>query len=121
MSWLGGALGNIMESIGSSGIGGQLAKTLGPTVLQSVIAQLNQNGLGPKVNSWLGGGENQPITPDEIRNALGNQKLQEIAASLGIPADKISEILAQALPAAVDHASPNGTIEPEPQEPASKS
>ena len=112
MSWLEGALGKLATGLGSSGIAAQLVQSMGPAVLGGVVDQLNRNGLGPKVSSWLGGGENQPITADELRNALGNQKLQDLAKSLGVPADTISEVLAQHLPAAVDHASSNGTLDP---------
>ena len=64
------------------------------------------------MNSWLGQGENQPLTPDEIRQALGNAKLQEMAKSLGIPVEQVADVLAKALPSAVDQASPNGVLDP---------
>ena len=53
---------------------------------------------------------NQPITVDDLRTALGNEKVQELSRSLGIPADKLAEILAQHLPAAVDEASKTGAL-----------
>lgn len=89
---------------------GKLMDTLGPAVVQGVLQQLNASGFGAQVNSWLGNGANQPLTVEQIQAALGNQKVQEIARSLGIPADKLAEMLAQNLPQAVDKASPNGEL-----------
>ena len=113
MSQWGGALGNLAEQIGHSALGGQILKAVGPAVLGTVIEQLNAQGLGAKVNSWLGQGENQPLTADEVRQALGNAKLQEMAQSLGIPVEQIADVLAKSLPAAVDKASPNGVLDPQ--------
>jgi uncharacterized protein YidB (DUF937 family) len=78
--------------------------------LDGVVAKLNEAGLGSQVNSWLGRGENQPNTPDEIRSALSNEYLVSLAQKLGVPTDQVANILAQHLPAAVDQASPDGTI-----------
>ena len=114
MSQWGGALGGIAREIGGSALGGEILKAGGPAVLSTAIAQLNQNGMGAKVNSWLGRGENQPITPDEIRHGLGNQTLQEMAQRLGIPAGEIADVLAQHLPAAIDHASQQGVLNAQP-------
>lgn len=78
---------------------------------QGVLAKLQQGGLGTQVNSWLSsGGRNLPVTPQQIEAALGNQHLQSLAKSFGVPLDQVSTILAQHLPTAVDQASPNGTI-----------
>jgi uncharacterized protein YidB (DUF937 family) len=112
MSSWGSVLGSLAQQVGGSTLGAQIARSLGPAVLGGVLEQLNQNGMGAKVNSWLGRGENQPITPDEIRTALGNETLQQVARSLGVPIEQVTEILAQHLPAAVDHASPNGVLDP---------
>ena len=112
MSQWGGALGNLVQEIGQSAFGSQILKSLGPSVLGTLTEQLNQAGLGAKVNSWLGQGENQPVTADEITQALGNQKLQEMAQSLGIPVAQIADALAKHLPTAVDQAAPNGTLDP---------
>lgn len=111
MSSWGGALGNIAQEISGSALGGKILSALGPAVLSTAIEQLNQNGLGAKVNSWLGRGENEPITADEIRQGLGNQKLQDLAKQLGIPLDQVAEVLAKSLPAAVDQASASGILD----------
>ena len=110
MSSWGGALGNMVGELTHSALGGEILKALGPTVLSTAIEQLNQNGMGAKVNSWLGRGANQPITPDEIRQGLGNAKLQQMAQSLGIPAGQIADVLARSLPAAVEQGAAQGVL-----------
>ena len=81
---------------------------------QGILAKLNQAGLGDQVSSWLGSGKNLPITPEQIQAALGDQHLQQLAASLGVPVDKVAPLLAQHLPAAVSQAqaSSDGTVPP---------
>jgi uncharacterized protein YidB (DUF937 family) len=78
---------------------------------QAVLTRLNDAGYGAQVNSWLGKGPNMPITSEDIESALGNEHLKQIAATLGIPMDKVAGLVAQHLPAAVDTASPNGTLQ----------
>ena len=82
---------------------------------QGILNQLEQSGLGDKVNSWLStNAGNLPVTADEIKAALGDQRLQELAAKFNIPLDEVAGLLAQHLPTAVDQASPNGVLEPPP-------
>ena len=72
--------------------------------MDEVVAELEQTGYGQQVKSWIGTGPNLPISTDEIKKALGSEKLKEIAASTGIPVDKAAEYLAQHLPTAIDKA-----------------
>jgi len=78
--------------------------------LDGVLTQLNQSGLGHQVASWIGTGDNIPITADQIRAALSSEQLQGLASKLGIDISKVPELLAEHLPTAVDQASPNGTL-----------
>lgn len=77
-----------------------------------VLAKLNQAGLSNEVQSWIGKGGNLPISADQIQAALGNEHLQQLATSFGVPVDKVAALLAQHLPTAVDQASPNGALPP---------
>ncbi len=80
---------------------------------QGILAQLEQSGLGSKVDSWLSANAgNLPVTPDEIRAALGDQRLQELAAKFNIPLDEVANVVAAHLPEAVDEASPDGVLDP---------
>jgi uncharacterized protein YidB (DUF937 family) len=82
-------------------------KVLGDEGLQSVLAKLKDAGFAAQVQSWLDKNkDNLPITPEQLRTALGDQHVQQIAKSLGIPMDKVLEALAKFLPAAVNAAGP---------------
>jgi uncharacterized protein YidB (DUF937 family) len=69
--------------------------------LQAVLAQLQQAGLGEHVSSWLDQNRsNIPVSADQLRAALGNEQVQKLAASLGLPVDQILAALTQHLPQA---------------------
>jgi uncharacterized protein YidB (DUF937 family) len=78
--------------------------------LDGIVATLQQGGLGAEVQSWLGTGENLPITADQLRAVLSNEQVQQIADHFGIPVDGALSLLAEHLPTAVDQASPSGEI-----------
>jgi uncharacterized protein YidB (DUF937 family) len=80
--------------------------------LSGLVAALENGGLGAQVKTWLGSGENVPITADELKNVLGNSQVQDVARHLGLPVDETLKVLAQYLPGVVDKASPNGTLPP---------
>jgi len=110
-----GALRGVMgQAVGAEGpalISAVLAKTnLGD--LQGLVAKLQQGGLKDQVQSWLGDGANLPVTEDQLRAALGNQQVQEIARHFGVPVEAALKLLSEHLPTVVDQASPNGTLQP---------
>jgi uncharacterized protein YidB (DUF937 family) len=78
--------------------------------LTAIVAKLQQAGLGDQVKSWIGNGQNLPITADQLHQVLGSDTVKQLAARYNIPIDQISEVLAQQLPTAVDHASPDGKL-----------
>jgi uncharacterized protein YidB (DUF937 family) len=92
-------------------ISGALAKTdLGN--LGGIVTQLQQGGLGNQVASWLGSGTNMPVSAEQLRGALGNEQVRELAGHLGLPVDAALNVLSAHLPGLVDQASPNGTLPP---------
>ena len=78
--------------------------------LNAIIAKLQQAGFGDQVKSWIGTGQNLPITADQLQQVLGSDVVKQLAAKFNIPVDQLSKVLAQQLPAAVDHASPSGKL-----------
>lgn len=78
--------------------------------LNTIVAKLQQAGFGDQVKSWLGNGQNLPITADQLRQVLGNDTVRQLAAKYNIPIDQVSEVLARELPKAVDQASPDGRL-----------
>ena len=80
--------------------------------LNGLVAALQKGGLGPQVQSWLGNGQNMPITADQLKAVLGNAQVQDFARKLGLPVDETLNELAKYLPEIVDKASPNGVLQP---------
>lgn len=78
--------------------------------LSAIVAKLEQAGFGSQVKSWIGNGQNLPITADQLRQVLGNDTVRQIAAKYNIPIDQVAEVLAHQLPLAVDQASPDGKL-----------
>jgi uncharacterized protein YidB (DUF937 family) len=112
------ALTGAMTQSGSQALPGALSQILGGTNLGNIgglLAQLQQGGLDRQVASWLGSGSNMPVSPDQLRSALGDQHLQQMSSSAGLPIDELMKVLAHALPGAVDRMSPHGAL----QEPTS--
>src|ERR1700732_608970 len=70
--------------------------------LNAIVAKLEQAGLGEQVKSWIGNGQNLPITADQLRQVLGSDTVKQLAAKYNIPVDQVSEILAHQLPVAAD-------------------
>jgi uncharacterized protein YidB (DUF937 family) len=88
------------EVLGQGGQGG----------LNTIVAKLEQAGFGAQVKSWIGNGQNLPITADQLREALGSDVVKQLAARFNVPIDQLSKVLAEQLPQAVDHASPDGKL-----------
>jgi uncharacterized protein YidB (DUF937 family) len=109
MGWLKGILGGVVGAGAFSVVQDYFEKHGG---IEGVVAELEKTGYGQQVKSWIGTGSNLPISVDDIKTALGSEKLKEIAASTGIPVDKAAEYLADHLPAAIDKATPDGKLPP---------
>ncbi len=104
-----GVLGQAEANAVPALISAALAKTdLGD--LNGIVAKLQQGGLGDQVASWLGNGQNLPVSAEQLRAALGNQQVQQLAAQFGVPVDAALKLLSEHLPQTVDQASPNGSL-----------
>ena len=114
MSLLGNLIGSALGG-GNSGGGQNL-------LLQSAIGLINQHGgidglaqkfqgnnLGHIFSSWVGTGQNQPISPAQITQTLGQTQVQQIAQQAGISHADAATGLAQLLPTIIDKLTPNGT------------
>jgi len=85
-------------------LGGLLGNGDGGLDLSSLVGGLGENGLGEIVGSWLGNGENSPISMDQITDLLGADKISEFASTLGLSEESAKGALADALPQVVDQA-----------------
>jgi len=66
--------------------------------------------LGSTVQSWVGTGANQPISPDQVHQAFGGGTLAQLAAKAGINPQELAQKLSQVLPTAIDKLTPEGKI-----------
>jgi uncharacterized protein YidB (DUF937 family) len=72
--------------------------------LSQLVSGLSENGLGSIVGSWLGSGENEPISIDSIGDLFSSDKISEFASNLGISEESAKGALADALPDVIDKA-----------------
>ncbi|MBN8220304.1 MAG: DUF937 domain-containing protein [Spirochaetes bacterium] len=80
--------------------------------IESIVAALKEKGLKDTVASWVGTGENHPINPDKIKEALGVNKIEELAAQAKMKASEVPQALSNLLPQIIDKLTPDGK-EPE--------
>ncbi len=97
-----GGIANVLSSLlaNNSELGG----------LSGLIDKFRQAGMGDAVNSWVGMGENQPISGNQVTDALGGDMLTKAASQLGLDPSQLSGQLAQMLPGLIDKLTPNGSV-----------
>ncbi|MDP3873612.1 MAG: YidB family protein [Pseudomonadota bacterium] len=78
--------------------------------LQGLIAAFQDKGLGDLVSSWVGTGQNLPITPEQLQSVLGSGQIGQIAQQLGLSSQEVSGRLSALLPQVIDTLTPNGQV-----------
>ena len=77
-------------------------------IMGNLMGSENAGGLMETVQSWIGGGENASIDPEQIGELLGGEKISAFADKLGIDVESAKQALADALPEVVNQATPEG-------------
>ena len=101
----GGGGGNILQSllkvVGSQagGLGGLLSKFTG-----------GDSPIANQAASWVGTGDNKPVTPDEAEQAVGSETVAKVAEDAGVSQEEAKTELAGALPQLVDKITPDGKL-----------
>ncbi|HVG99993.1 MAG TPA: YidB family protein [Miltoncostaeaceae bacterium] len=90
-----GALGGLVEQAGG---------------VEGIMRKLESSGLGDKLQSWIGTGDNKAISPDEVKRALGEDEIARCARQAGVSEDEAAGGIAAALPQLIDKASPGGQL-----------
>jgi uncharacterized protein YidB (DUF937 family) len=110
---LGGAVGG-SGGDSSSALVGHLLETLGKGGQQDGLAGLVQsfqtNGLGKIAESWVGTGENLPVSQTQITQVLGQGVIQRVAQATGMSPETLSAKLTEVLPMVVDKLTPDGKM-----------
>ena len=78
--------------------------------LGGLLNKLQQCGLGNAVNSWVGSGQNQPVSPGQLGSALGPSIIKMLAQKSGMSEEDIANQLSQVLPGLVDKLTPAGRL-----------
>jgi uncharacterized protein YidB (DUF937 family) len=69
-----------------------------------------QGGLGNVISSWIGTGQNMPVSGDQLQNVLHGGTLQQVAQKAGIDTSQLTGMMASLLPHLVDKMTPNGDV-----------
>ncbi len=111
----GGGLGDVLKG----GLGGLLAGGAAGSVLSGglgdLLKQFQQAGHGDAANSWVSNGPNKSISPGDLANALGGDRINNLAEQTGLSTDELIKGLSQMLPDVVNHLTPDGRL-PTPSE-----
>lgn len=103
--------GQIQQQGGLANVlGGLLANNGELGGLNGLVDKFKQAGLGDVVGSWIGSGENAPISADQLSGVLGGDLMGKVASQLGMDPSQLSSQLAQMLPGLVDKLTPNGAL-----------
>src|SRR4051812_3416200 len=118
LSRLGGAAlndmkGTPLDRILNHLMGGQP----GASGLQALVDRLRDAGLGDRVESWIGTGENRPVQPQELDRAFQGQEADSMAHEAGMERPGLLALLSQVLPKLVDAMTPEGHL-PQPADDA---
>ena len=115
-----GVLGNVLGSVMGGGqqqqanpmlniILGMLANNTQPGGgLGGMLQQFQQAGMGDVIGSWIGKGDNLPISADQLQSVLGSGALGDIAKQLGMSRGETAGQLSQMLPDIINQLTPSG-------------
>ena len=113
----------LLDELAGSAMSGMLGNSTNPLVhgamemiqnqpggLAGLVQSFEQKGMGGVVSSWVGTGQNLPVSGDQITSVLGSDALKNLAAKAGISPDQAGSQLATLLPGIIDKLTPNGHV-----------
>jgi uncharacterized protein YidB (DUF937 family) len=117
MGFLNQVIGGLKDRLASSGKSSGLMESIIGLInnpetggLQGLVQKFKDNDLGSVVNSWIGKGENQSVSGEQIQQVIGDERIQKIAEKVGISKEKIPDMLAGLLPKVIDKLTPDGNL-----------
>jgi uncharacterized protein YidB (DUF937 family) len=78
--------------------------------LSGILEKFKAAGLAEQVASWVGKGENLPVSAEQISEVLGSGQVAEMAAKFGISPETLSNKIAEYLPVVVDKLTPDAEV-----------
>ena len=94
----------LLSDNGQGGAGG------GVGGLGGLLQQLQHAGLGEQVNSWVGTGQNLPVSAEQLQGAFGADRMSQMAEQMGLSTGDLGAQLSQMLPQVVDRLTPGGRL-----------
>ena len=91
-------------------LGGGAAGSVLNGGLKNLLGDMEGNGQGEAVKSWVGTGANQPITPDDLARAVGIDDIDAVAKQTGMPREQVLSALSEHLPEFINQLTPNGRL-----------
>jgi len=99
---MGDKAGGIMDAL--SGLTG------GNLDMGSLMGKLKEGGLGSQVESWMGDGDNEPVSAEQLKSALGEEQMAAASEKMGVDADSAAQQMSEALPDLADKFSGGGSL-----------
>ena len=117
MGLLDSVLGAMSGKAGEGGGANALIGMIGSVIqqnggLQGLASKFSQSGAADVFASWVGTGQNQSVSGNQIQQALGSEQVRALASKMGIDPAQASTLLAEYLPKVVDKLTPQGQIDP---------
>lgn len=78
--------------------------------ISSIVEELTKKGLGDAVQSWVSSGKNLPVNPKDLGDALGSDRLNDLAKQSGLSVDTFTKHLSKLLPKIIDQMTPGGKL-----------
>ncbi len=111
----GGAVGSVLGQGKGAGVSAVLLQQLiamlsKPGALGNLTNAFQSAGLGNILQSWIGSGQNLPISADQVRKVLGAGTVDDLAKKAGMGESETTSALASLLPQVIDKISPGGNV-----------
>ncbi len=108
---------SLLDGLFGGAVGAEMATVVNSFIqqhggVQGIVAQLEKQGLGATVHSWVGTGANQPISPEQVHQVFGSGIIAQLAAKAGMSPQELAQKLSQVLPTAIDKLTPEGKVPP---------
>ncbi|MSS76766.1 MAG: DUF937 domain-containing protein [Methyloglobulus sp.] len=76
--------------------------------LSGLVEKIAAGGLADQISSWVGKGENLPISAEQLQAVLGSSFVQGLAEKFGINTTDVAGSLTSLLPQIIDKLTPDG-------------
>jgi uncharacterized protein YidB (DUF937 family) len=108
-------LDQISKQVAGDSNAQKVVQKVGPLLEQvggidGLVQKFESAGLGNVAKSWVSTGTNQSVSPDQVKEALGPQQVEQIATQAGVSTDEAAAGLSKVLPTAVDNVTPSGQV-----------